>query len=340
MAALQEIRDRQRRAILESFRDSVRSLKDQVEINEVVRLLETGNVAGVVRLLGLNEAAFEPIESAIREAYRTGGITGAEQLGRIPTSVGSVVLRFDVRSDRAERWLRQRSAGFITQIVREQQAVVRERLTAALAEGRNPRSAALDLVGRIDPSTRRRTGGIVGLTDRQASWMESARRELRDLNPNYLTRELRDRRLDEAFKRAIRDGTPMPERQIDTAITRLQARTERYRGEVIARTESLEALRAGQNEAVEQGLEEADVERGESVKVWDATGDSRTRSDHSIMDGQRVPVNEPFTAPDGSRLMFPGDTSLGAAADQTIQCRCEMRIEVDFGARAARLEGF
>jgi hypothetical protein len=49
------------------------------------------------------------------------------------------------------------------------------------------------------------------------------------------------------------------------------------------------------------------------------------------MDGQEVVgFDAPFIAPDGSRMMFPGDTSLGAPGEQTIQCRCFERIRVRY----------
>lgn len=57
-------------------------------------------------------------------------------------------------------------------------------------------------------------------------------------------------------------------------------------------------------------------------KRWIATEDSRVREDHAKMDGVEVPQNAPFVLPDGSKVMFPGDVSLGADPSQTINCRC------------------
>lgn len=69
-------------------------------------------------------------------------------------------------------------------------------------------------------------------------------------------------------------------------------------------------------------------------KRWVATKDDRVRGlkpyekrngiDHDAMDGVEVPLNEPFTLPDGSKVMFPGDISMGAPPEQTINCRCTM----------------
>lgn len=50
----------------------------------------------------------------------------------------------------------------------------------------------------------------------------------------------------------------------------------------------------------------------ELVKEWVATGDKRTRQTHLEADGQKVPIDEPFTV-GGSKLMEPGDPSGNAA---------------------------
>ncbi len=61
-------------------------------------------------------------------------------------------------------------------------------------------------------------------------------------------------------------------------------------------------------------------------KVWLATDDSHTRPDHREADGQTVGVDEPFKV-GGSQLMYPGDISLGASADEIIRCRCTQYYE-------------
>lgn len=67
----------------------------------------------------------------------------------------------------------------------------------------------------------------------------------------------------------------------------------------------------------------------EMWKRWVATvgdylpnGKPRTREDHLAMNGVEVPQDSPFIMPNGDRLMFPGDISLGASPENTIQCRC------------------
>lgn len=217
--------------------------------------------------------------------------------------------------------------------------MVRQRLTAALINGTNPRQSALDLVGRLNRVTRRREGGFIGMTSRQAEWVSSAREQLEGLDAGYFDRKLRDRRFDRTVKKAIRTNTPIPKDKIERMITALQARTIKYRGDVIARTESINALRAGQHESIVQAMTEGNVQETDVSRAWDATNDARTRRTHMFAEGQKVSGNQPFTV-GGYQLRYPGDSSLGAPASITISCRCISRTTIDFGARVARIEGF
>jgi SPP1 gp7 family putative phage head morphogenesis protein len=87
-----------------------------------------------------------------------------------------------------------------------------------------------------------------------------------------------------------------------------------HRAEVIARTEVIAASNFGSRAAAKAtGLT--------LTKEWLATKDNRTRDSHRAANGQKRPLDEPYTV-GGARLMFPGDTSLGAPGSETIQCRC------------------
>lgn len=56
-------------------------------------------------------------------------------------------------------------------------------------------------------------------------------------------------------------------------------------------------------------------------KEWATILDQVTRLSHVIADGQKVPMTEPFVV-QGELLRRPADTSLGASASNTINCRC------------------
>ena len=60
---------------------------------------------------------------------------------------------------------------------------------------------------------------------------------------------------------------------------------------------------------------------GKTRKRWVAMMDRRTRETHRIANGQVMPILEPFQVGD-SLLQFPTDTSLGASANEVVNCRC------------------
>ena len=66
------------------------------------------------------------------------------------------------------------------------------------------------------------------------------------------------------------------------------------------------------------------------TKIWDATGDARTRPAHMAMEGQERSIEEPFNSPTGARLKHPGDSSLGAGPADTVMCRCYVHYRPKF----------
>ncbi len=87
----------------------------------------------------------------------------------------------------------------------------------------------------------------------------------------------------------------------------------------ISRTEVIAASNLGSIE----GAREVDPRM---EKEWLATQEPGvTRNNHLATDGQRQKLDDPFIiANSGARVMFPGDTSLGAPASETVNERCTL----------------
>lgn len=219
----------------------------------------------------------------------------------------------------------------IRQIVDDQRAMVREVIAAKVEKAINPRTTALDLIGRMNRTTGKREGGSIGLTSNQAQWARNAEDQLRALDAAYFSRTLRDKRYDRLIAKAIRDGKPLAQADIDRIVGRYRDRLLEHRGVAIARTESLNALRAGRHEGFRQLVESGSVSEDQIERTWDATGDRRTRFDHAVMDGKKVQgLSQPFRLPDGSMMAYPGDTSMGARAAQVINCRCFEKVRIRY----------
>lgn len=65
------------------------------------------------------------------------------------------------------------------------------------------------------------------------------------------------------------------------------------------------------------------LEAGYTKKKWVSMHDRKVRDTHKDADAQIVPIEESFVVGD-SLMMFPTDDSLGASADEIVNCRCSI----------------
>lgn len=180
-------------------------------------------------------------------------------------------------------------------------------------------------MGRINRATGKREGGIIGLTSQQAAYVRNMRAELADPTrmANYFTRTKRDRRFDKLVKKAQAEDKPVSKADIDRIAGRYADRLLKLRGDTIARTESITAMRAGQHEGFRQLVESGKVRDDQIERTWSAAKDASTRDHHRAMNGTKLRgMGKDWLLPDGSRMQYPGDVSLGAAAGEVINCRC------------------
>lgn len=333
-------------AIRDAFLEALRGVVDEVLIGEVIAAIENGDPTAAFEALGFSQAALRPITAAIERAFETGGVLTGETFPKyLRTPTGRAIFRFDVRNSRAEAWLRDHSSQLVTRLSDEARSVVRTTLERGMLEGRNPRVVANDIVGvrttRVDPATGEKTytrvGGAVGLTTNQEKWVASARRRLLDLDDAYFGMELRDKRFDSVVRRAIADGRPLPADTVEKLTTAYKVKALKYRGDNIARTEAMQALNRSEWEATMQAVDIGALRRQDVTRHWDSASDTRVRWSHKAMDtkykAEGVGIDEPFVSPSGAQMMHPGDTSLGAGADEVAMCRCRVRMKVDFLAQ-------
>lgn len=63
------------------------------------------------------------------------------------------------------------------------------------------------------------------------------------------------------------------------------------------------------------------VNAGKTMKRWKSIIDDVTRKEHIEVNGKYIPIGQAFHVGD-SWMLFPKDTSLGASANQIVNCRC------------------
>lgn len=329
-----ELTDTLTPVVRDAFLAAVQDVSDTVILQDLIKAIEQRDYQQAFRLLGMSDAAMRPLTAALGNVFETGGVAVGSTFPKVlHTGFGRAVFRFDVRNHRAEQWLREQSSSLVTRIQEDTRVNIMNIMERNLQEGNNPRATALDIVGRIDTATGKRQGGIIGLDQNQELWVANARRDLQNLDPRYLTRMRRDMRFDSVVRKAIDTQTPLPQDTIDKLLTRYKDKLLQLRGENIARTETIQSLNRSQHEALKQAVDMGATKQNAVRREWDTAGDDRVRDSHKAMDGQTVGLDEPFVTPEGDLLMFPGDTSLGASAKETINCRCRFKLKVDWLAR-------
>ena len=343
---LQQIIDALEPRIREAFLQSIADITSAAKLSAVIGHLEAGNIEAALVALNLREEFFGPLDDAIRRAYLEGGasmLAGLPALASPFQDGAAVAVRFNGRHERAERAARELSSKLITWVVEDQKEAARLVIGTGIREGWNPRKTALDIVGRVNRATKRREGGIIGLRKDQTDvrLKIEAAMQTPDGIRSLLVKDAKSGEWKPAYKainkatmnrliRAHARGEPLAKADIDLSLRQITNGMLEDRGDMIARTESIGSLNAGREEGVRQLIDGGHMRTDQVTMVWDASGDSRTRDDHRAMDGQRRPLGQPFVAPSGSRMMHPGDTSLGASGADTINCRCVLRADMDF----------
>jgi hypothetical protein len=316
-----------------AFMEAIDDIRSNIVLRRIVERLERGDINGAIRALNLDEAAFRPLEEAIRQAYTGGGVAAVEQMPALRDPEGhQIVVRFDTRNIEAETWLRNHSASLVTNIVADQEEGIRVALSEGLAQGQNPTRTALNVVGRVNRATGRREGGIIGLTAQQSGYVDNARRELLSGDPealrNYLARGRRDKRFDKTVMAAIKAGKPLPVAPVEKIVGRYSDGLLKLRGDVIALNETMTALNESKVEAFRQAIGKGAVSERVLTKTWNDSRDNRVRHTHREMHGQRVAFNDRFVSPSGALLAYPHDPSAPTA--ETLGCRCWMDVKVNF----------
>lgn len=318
--------------VQEIFLANMQDVVDRAILSEMIRAIELNDVDALMTALSMDEAAFGLFLDKVEDVYREAAFMTA---ATFPSRIGGAfVFRFNMRNTAVEQELRENSARLVQGLVEESRQVVRVALERGMIEGRNPRDTALDIVGRIDPRTKKRTGGVVGLSQNQESWVANTRQRLLTGDKTYFNLKLRDKRYDKQILKYMSEGKPVPKELTDKIMTSYKNRALKYRADSISRTETLEAMNKAEYRAHKQVVESGKLPENAVKKWWDSASDGRTRASHIELERRTrknpLELDEPFVTMTGDRLMHPGDTSLGADPNETVQCRCKIRYKVDW----------
>lgn len=147
------------------------------------------------------------------------------------------------------------------------------------------------------------------LTEQLLSLQSRATRTITGIAEN-LSREIFER-----VMALVQDGEPT-----DVIAREIRAKApeiSKPRSAAIARTETHNSAL----DAIDETLKYKRIRV--RTKQWWSAQDTRVRPTHALAHGQKVPKDEPFEVGD-YQMMRPGDSSLGAGAEEIVNCRCAM----------------
>jgi hypothetical protein len=339
MATLNQQLDRllakQRPAVERAWRQAISDIASRATLNRIVQALRRNDIEAAIDAIGINRAALSGIITPLSETYAAAGAAvTAAQTWRLP-DMSRVVVRFDLANPRANAFISEYSTNLVTNVAEESREALRVAIRAGYDQGRGPLDIARDLTGRIGKNGRR-TGGIVGLDEPSARYVQNMRARLASGDPVEMRKVLsmtrRDRRLDGIVRRAIEAGRPVSQKDINRLTGRYSDRLLALRGERIARTETATAVETARLDAFKNGLEETGIPDWAVEREWrHGGGRNDPRDDHVAYSGTTVTgVNTPFVLPSGARMLHPHDTSLGAGAGDIVNCTCRQVIRVRY----------
>jgi hypothetical protein len=303
-------------AIRDAFMQAVYSARKTIDLDALVDALSRNDLAGAMQVINITPEKFWSVAAASEAAFMS---AGALAESAFPLWVQGN-FSFNGGHPRAIQLARSHAADLVQGIADDQVAAIRLYLESALTGDRGVTSVALDITGRINSLTKRREGGIIGLTSQQTDWVINARYELQRLDENYFTRALRDKRLDKAIRAAMDSGKPLSRQEIDKAINRYKDNWLAYRGRLIGENEAFTAQSLGRHEAMQQMLEGGVV--GRITKKWIHGHSKKPRPDHRALDGVVKDMADDFTMSDGTRMAMPHDPRGGAK--HSAKCKCTM----------------
>lgn len=144
----------------------------------------------------------------------------------------------------------------------------------------------------------------------QLSWLErEAAKKIGDISQSQVD-FIRDR-----VMAGVRDGQNAD--QIARDLTAAIPEISRNRAATIARTETHNSAMA----AIDESLKYKRITV--RTKTWWTLRDDKVRESHVAVHGTTVAYRDPFDV-GGSQMMRPGDDSLGAGAEEIVNCRCSV----------------
>lgn len=293
-----------------AFRDSVAEAKAETSLQKVQAAIESGQIEVAVDAV--------PIEKMSRAMRAKMGAVYADVFTKAGQAAGAAIgLEFSVIEPAGLQFIEAHGAEFI----RHFGATTHTELRGALANMVNQGLSAHEASKQFRDS--------IGLTKNMQEWvtkfgdreLAANARELSRLQKKLEAGGAKPSTVDRLVKKRERELAARLERRIAAK----QRSLERYRADMIARTEAQNAATGGFLEANRQAVEQGLIDPAEREVEWLTSSAPCEICDP--MNGQRREVGQTFTTGDGREVSGPG-------GDVHPSCLCSLRT-VEKKARAA-----
>lgn len=321
------------------FMAGVTDLYSNVDWKALIDGLTNGDIDAAVAALHITSDAWTEYSAIKTDIYANAGASTAAQIRQ--AGIAGIGIRFRMTDPHAQLWIEQNVGEFITRITNEQIRTVRQVISEGFEKGNHPYTIGRDIVGRVNPLTKIREGGVIGLDVPRAERLQAVTNGMRTaegvkslvIEHDNGTRSLRykvNKSTADRILKAYDAGTEVPaaqrvisERQYSNALLKARADT-------VAQTETANAVLAARDEQWRQFTEDSGIDPSTVTKTWyHRRGSSaHARPDHIAMSGKMVVgIDTPFVFPDGAQLRYPHDSNGGAA--HVINCGCDVVYSVN-----------
>lgn len=320
LAVADRLHGRMKKAVL----DAIDTMKGSVNLKALADAISANDFNQALAVLGVDtgfarvlqghgvEAGIKSVRDAIQDVYQAGAKAAIDTLPEKAALEGS----FDLLNPKSIDFLQNYSFDLIQQISEEARGTVRQTLLRAFKEGGHPTQQAREIREAI------------GLTQNQEKAVDNYRAALE--NQKYadaLQRALRDGRYDAGVLNAQRAGKALNQARVDKMVDRYRERYVNYRANTIARTETIRAANAGQQEIWRQAAEQGVIDHETVERVWISSGDDNTCDECDDLDGETAELGEEF---------MPG--VFHPPLHPNCRCTTALQFNVDKRDRVAKVE--
>ena len=312
VAALDQLQDRIEEQLTDLLTTALDNLPKARRFDEVLEAVRLRTAHRLYTREGV-EAALAPVFGAIALAFVEAGTTAAAAQPRLTKAAD---IYFDPTSEETQSYVEEAAAAILLALMLDAEEAIVTTMRRGLTRNWTERKIAHALRQNL------------GLTPKMVAAVENYRASLEGNSRMALAPRLRDPRGDGPVARAVDTGAPLPQRQIDSLVSRYASRMRAHRARLIARTVTTRIINQAQKALMDAQVRRGLVDAASIRRYWHTRRDERVRHSHRLIPGMNergVGPDEPFQTPLGP-LRYPGDP-LGIASN-VLNCRCRVRYGV------------